>query len=116
MKILRSVVLVLAIGVASISSASARDSFNIGINIGGQGYYQPHRYYAAPPVVYYSEPIRYYRHAPRVYHYAPAFSYGYEHYGNQSRYHDNRWDNRRGNYGHRGNGHRGGHGRHGGHR
>lgn len=109
MKILRSAVVVLAIGAASISSASARDSFNIGINIGGQGYYEPYPYYAAPPVVYYSEPVVYYRQAPSVYYYAPVVSYGYQHYGNQSGYRDNHWDNHWGNNGHHGHGHHGGH-------
>ena len=47
--------MVLAIGVASISSTVARDSFNIGINVGGYGYPQA-QYYAGPPVVYYNAP------------------------------------------------------------
>ena len=38
MKIFHSAVLVLAIGAASISSVQARDSFSIGINVGGHGY------------------------------------------------------------------------------
>ena len=37
MKILRSVLIVLAIGAATISTANARDSFSIGINVGGFG-------------------------------------------------------------------------------
>lgn len=108
MKILRSAVVVMAIGAASISSAFAHDSFNIGINVGGYGYHQPVRYYAAPPVVYYNEPVVYYRSAPRIYHYAPAVSYGYQHYGHQPRHHGNRW-NGRGNNGHRGHGNHRGH-------
>ena len=122
MKIFRSAIVVLAIAVASISSAVARDSFNIGINVGGYGYPQAH-YYAGPPVVYYSAPpVVYYRSAPFV-------SFGYQDYGHhnhryQSQRFDNRWgnnnrwgnDNRWNNGGHRGNnGHRG-HGHHRGHR
>jgi hypothetical protein len=118
MKILRSAIVVLAIGAASISSALARDSFSIGINVGGPAYYQPTRYYAAPPVVYYgAPPVVYYNAAPRVYHYPPAVSfgyqnYGYRNYGYQSNRYDNRWGNGwgdRGNNGHRGHGHGRGH-------
>jgi hypothetical protein len=48
-KTFHSVVLALAIGAASITSANAHDSFNLGINIGGYGF-------APPPVVYYPHP------------------------------------------------------------
>lgn len=75
MKLLRSAVVALAIGVASVSTASARDSFSLGINIGGYGYAPPAAYYPAPPVVYYSQPV-YYRAAPPVY-YQPVVSYQY---------------------------------------
>ena len=65
MKILHTTILALAIGAASISSAQARDSFSLGVNIGGYGYAPPVVYYPAP--VYYSEPVTYYRPAPRYY-------------------------------------------------
>ena len=110
MKILRLVLVVLTFGVASISSAQARDSFNIGINIGGYGYPQAH-YYAGPPVVYY--------HAPPVVYYrsAPAISFGYPNDGHHNhRYHSQRFDNRWGNNNRWGNrGHNGHHGHHRGH-
>ena len=73
-KTFHSVVLALAIGAASISSAIAHDSFNFGINIGGYGF-------APPPVVYYPhpsyyhEPIVYYRHAPAVIYSQPFVSF-----------------------------------------
>ena len=55
--------LALTMGVASISSAQARDSFSIGVNIGGYGY--------APPAVYYPEPVYY--HEPIVYYREPVY-------------------------------------------
>ena len=79
MKLLRSAVIALAIGVASISTASARDSFSLGVNIGGYGYAPPVAYYPAPPEVYYSQPI-YYR-APQPVYYQPAVSYQYYNVG-----------------------------------
>lgn len=94
MKLLRSVIIGLAIGVASISTASARDSFSIGLNIGGYGYAPPVAYYPAPPVVYYSQPV-YYRTAAPVY-YEPVVSYRY--------YNDGRRDYDRG-WGHEGREH-----------
>jgi hypothetical protein len=91
MKLLRTAVLVLAIGAASMSSASARDSFNLGVNIGGYGYAPPVAYYPAPPVVYYSQPA-YYRTAQPVY-YQPVVSYQYYNVGR--RYYDNDWSHER---------------------
>jgi len=120
MKLLRSAVIALAIGVASISTASARDSFSLGVNIGGYGYAPPVAYYPAPPVVYYSQPV-YYRTAQPVY-YQPVVSYQY--YNDGRRDYDRGWghehrehrgwsrgDDNRGNWGHRGHDE----GRHGGH-
>ena len=49
MKLLRCLLMVVALG-ASISNVQARDSFNIGINIGG---YSPYGY---PAVSYYAAP------------------------------------------------------------
>ncbi|WP_232415356.1 MULTISPECIES: hypothetical protein [Methylotenera] len=125
MKTLRSLLVVLALSAAAITSASARDSFSIGINVGGPGYYAPPvRYYSAPPVIYapnayYAQP---YYSAPRVvypspYYYAPSASFGYQYfnnghrdngrryYGNRDR--DNRWGNRGDDRGHRGDDRRG---------
>ncbi|MDI1297738.1 hypothetical protein [Methylotenera sp.] len=120
MKLLRTAVIALTIGVASISTASARDSFSLGVNIGGYGYAPPVAYYPAPPVVYYSQPT-YYRSAPPVY-YQPVVSYRY--YNDGRRDYDGGWgregrehhgwgrgDGDRGNWGHGGHddGHHGGH-------
>lgn len=112
MKLLKSTLLALAIGVTSIASVQARDSFSIGINVGGYGYAPPVAYYPAPvyysapvyyhePIVYYREPI-YYNAPPRYYNHAPVVSYGFNYY-NAPR-HFNRWDN-----GHRNDSHGGGH-------
>lgn len=115
MKTLRSLLVVLAISAAAVSTASARDSFNIGINIGGynHGYHAPPpvRYYSAPPVVY--GPQVYYA-APRVvyarpYYYAqPRASFNYHYYDNGHRHFDNRGgDNRWNRHNHRGDDRRG---------
>lgn len=109
-KTFHSVVLALAIGAVSITSANARDSFSLGINIGGYGYAPPAVYYAPP--VYYASPI-YHAPAPVVYYhpahqyygvgqrFAPAVSYHYYN-GGFSGHRGNGW-------GHRGRGHRDGH-------
>lgn len=77
MKMLYKALAVLAIGVASISTVQARDSFSFGINIGTPYYYAPPPvYYSAPPVVYYGAPTVYYRPAPPVV-YSPYAAYGY---------------------------------------
>ncbi len=122
MKILRSLLTVLAIGAVTISTANARDSFSLGINIGGHshGYHEPIRYYSAPPVVY--APTAYYYEPVRSYYHAPVVSYRYygggHHYNGHHARHNDRghgWGN-----GHRGHndGHRGRHdgGNHRGHR
>jgi hypothetical protein len=122
MKILRSIVAVLAIGAATISTANARDSFSLGINIGGFGYAPPVVYHA-PPVVYHA-PHAYYYEPVRTYYHAPVVSFGYYDRGghryNGNRHHNARhgWGNgnrgrndghRGGNRGHRGGDHRGHH-------
>ncbi len=119
MKFLRTLLTVLAIGAVSISTANARDSFSLGINIGGHdhGYYEPIRYYSAPPVVY--APTAYYYEPVRSYYHAPIVSYqyysggGHRYNGHNARHNDrgHGWGN-----GHRGHndGHRGGN--HGGNR
>jgi hypothetical protein len=116
MKLLRSAVIALAIGVVSISTASARDSFSLGINIGGYGYAPPVTYYPAPPVVYYSQPIYY---APLPMYYPPVVSYQYIGYRDYDRgwRHEGR-DHHGWGHGDRGDWNRRGHdeGRHGGYR
>ena len=86
MKLIHSAILALAIGAATVSTAQARDSFSLGINVGGYGYAPPVAYYPAPVYysepVYYSAPVTYYRPAPRYYGYAPSVvSFGYNNYG-----------------------------------
>ncbi len=113
MKILRSLLTVLAIGAVTISTANARDSFSVGINVGGYGndYHEPVRYYSAPPVVY--APTAYYYEPVRSYYHAPVVSYRYygggHHYNGHQARHYNRGHG--GGNGHRGqnDGHRGGH-------
>ena len=115
MKILHTTILALAIGAAAISSAQARDSFSLGINVGGYGYAPPVVYYPQPvyysePVVYYSEPVRYYLPAPRYYGYAPTVvSFGYQNYGGHHYrgHHDEHHEWNRGDR--HGGGHDGGH-------
>ena len=113
MTILPSALVVLAISAASVTSAQARDSFSLGINIGGYGYAPPVTYYPAPVYygepVYYNQPIEYYRPAPRYYSYAPrVVSFGYQSYGD-NQYRGHHGGNYGGNYG----GHHGwGHGDH----
>ena len=112
MKILHSLLAVLAVSTIAISTANARDSFSIGVNIGGyghdHGYYAPPTVYYAPPPVYYYEPVRSYYHAPVV-----SYSYyggGHHYKGHRARHHDggHGWGN--GHRGHRGHdGHRRGH-------
>jgi hypothetical protein len=124
MKIIHSVVLAVAISAAAVSSVQARDSFSLGINIGGYGYAPPVVYYPAPvysqsvyygePVVYYREPVyyrqpvTYYQPVPRYYGYAPTVvSFGYQNYGGKHHGHHSGWN--RGHHGgkHHGRGHRG---------
>jgi hypothetical protein len=121
MKLLQSAVIALAIGAASISSASARDSYSLGVNIGGYGYAPAEAYYPEQPVVYYSQPT-YYRTAQPVY-YQSAVTYQYYNDGRRD-YDRGRGHERREHHGWgRGGGDRGdwGHGdhdegHHGGHR
>jgi len=84
MKILKALLATVAIGMASITTANAHDSFHLGINLGGYGY-------APPPVAYYPAPVYYdaprvYYSSPRVIHYGPpAVSYRY--YGGGHHHH-----------------------------
>lgn len=115
MKILKALLATIAISAASMTSASAHDSFHLGINLGGYGYAPPPvAYYPAP--AYYGAPTVYYAQ-PRVIQYGPpVVSYRYYngggyrgwHHGNRGR---DDWDRGRGNWdrgdrGH-GDGHRG---------
>lgn len=115
MKVLRLVFATLAIGVASISTAQARDSFSFGLNIGGgYPYYAPPVRYYAPPVVYYSEPVYY--SAPPAYYY-PQASFSYYGDGGHRDHHGwghRGWDDRGrghgdGRWSHEGGGHNEGH-------
>ena len=114
MKLIHSAVLALAIGAASISSVQARDSFSLGINVGGYGYAPPVAYYPAPVYysepVYYSAPVTYYRPAPRYYGYGYAptvVSFGYQNYGG---YRHGHHDRGQGRWERGGDRHGGGHG------
>jgi hypothetical protein len=114
MKLLHTIVLGLIITAATVTAAQARDSFSLGINVGGHSYAPQPVYYAAPPVIYYEpqvyyrEPV-YYRPAPRVYYAAPTvISFGYQNYGgHQYRGHYDGWRHEsRGHHGwKRGRGH-----------
>ncbi|MDX1915210.1 MAG: hypothetical protein SFU55_06470 [Methylophilus sp.] len=92
MKIL-SIILAAALSTIAISNANARDSFSVGINIGGYGYAPPPvvYYYPPPPPVYYGAPSTYYS-APVV-RYAPVVSYRYYDGDRYHGYHRN-WGNR----------------------
>lgn len=115
MKLLRCLLMVLAFG-ASISTAQARDSFSLGISIGG---YSPYghpgvTYHAVPQVIYYDAP-RIYHHAPHAYH-APVIGHrdiyygGAHNYYSAPRHHLPRHHGFQGNHGgHRHHGHRGHH-------
>lgn len=114
MKILRLVFATLAIGVASISSAQAHDSFSLGLSFGnGYSPYEPPvvRYYSAPPVVYYGAPSAYYYDtAPSVYYY-PQASFGWNHGWGEHRWHEEHEEHERHEHeGHEHHGDRGDHG------
>jgi hypothetical protein len=108
MKVLRTLLTVAAFGALFSTTANARDSFSLGINIGGYGY-------APPPVVqYYPGPTTYYA-TPTYYYAPPVVSYQYYGGGYNNGYQNNyRQRESYGEYG-RGHGHMGhgdgGHGR-----
>ena len=111
MKMLRFLMIALVLG-ASASAAQARDSFNIGISLGGHGYYGAPAvsYHAVPQVVYYDAPRVYYP-APHAYYRGPVVGYRDVHYG-APRHHFS-GHRHHGGYGHPGRGHHGhGHGGH----
>lgn len=103
-KIFHSAIFVL-LSAASITSAQARDSFSLGINIGGYGYPPPVFY--APPVTYYNPPVVYYSAAPayygRGYYGAPVVSYQYDDDGYRGHRHG--WGHERREHGDWGHGH-----------
>ncbi|PPD47119.1 MAG: hypothetical protein CTY14_05040 [Methylotenera sp.] len=100
MKVFRSLLVALAIGAATLSSAQARDSVSLSINIGGLGYYAypAVTHYVAPQVVYYPT-HRIYHGAPYAYQPYPAVVYRGGHYYSGHRHH-------RGHGHHHGGGHR----------
>lgn len=108
MKVFRSLLVVLAIGAASLSSAQARDSVSFSINLGGPGYYAypAVTHYVAPQAVYYPTQRIYYS-APYAYY--PAAGYGGGYYYSGPRHYG-------GHHQHRGHGHHGHHGHYGQHR
>jgi hypothetical protein len=94
MKTLKLLLATLAFAAVATTSAQARDSFSLGINIGGYGY-------APPPVVYYPAPARVYYDTPTVYYSAPpVISYRYYNYGHRD-YDWGRGYDRHNNWGHR---------------
>jgi len=102
MKVLRSLLVVLAIGAATLSSAQARDSVSFALNIGAPAYYAypAEVQYVAPPVAYYPGYSAYYDAPPYAYqYYYPATVYrgGYGFYGNYYSGHHHH-----GGYGHHG--------------
>lgn len=113
MKILKALLATIAIGMASITTANAHDSFHLGINLGGYGYAPPPvtYYYPGPSTYYYGGPAYY--GPPRVIRYAPVVQYNQFRGGHHHRHHgwDRGWD--RGDRGRggwdrgRGHGHRG---------
>jgi hypothetical protein len=112
MKMLRFLMITLALG-ASVSTAQARDSFNIGISLGGyggHGYYGAPAisYHAVPQVIYYDAPRAYYP-APHAYYRGPVVGYRDVYYGAPR--HQFSGHSQHGGYGHhgRGHGHRGHH-------
>lgn len=105
MKVLRSLVIALTIGAASISAAQAHDSFNIGINVGGYDHYAPPvvAYRAVPQVAYYPAPRAYYP-ASYAYYGEPVVVHRNVYYG-EPRHRFSGYSR------HGGHGHRGYHGR-----
>jgi len=94
MKIVKLLIATVALSGALATSAHARDSFSIGINIGGHGHYDRHvvRTHRHTPT-YYGH--RYHRYdAPQVIYYEPRVLY------RQYSYYGDRYDRVR-NYGHR---------------
>lgn len=120
MNILKIAVLTIGLTAAMATTAHARDSFNIGINIGGYGY-APHSvithrhvpryygpptvFYSAPHVVYYDAPVRYRHFQPYAYEggYFGNWHHNYKRHGNHhhkhNRNHHRRHRDHRGDFG-----------------
>jgi len=98
MKAIRLVLIILALALVGVGNAYARDSFSVGINIGGPGYYAapPVRYYSPPPAVYYAPPPVYYRPAPPVYYGNPYPRSHFRYYddGPRHNHHHDGWGRR----------------------
>lgn len=98
MKLFKITVTTLALCAAAMTtSAQARDSFSLGINIGGDGHH--HRAYSAHD--HHHAPIYHgYYSAPRVIYYGPSVSYRHHayyndrHYGYRDRHHYQRHGNK----------------------
>jgi len=122
MKVINTIVATIAIVAATATTAQARDSFSIGINIGGHGHTRhsigTHHhasafrgYYGAPVVYYSSRPVVYYAPSNRYNHFNSYISYGRHMARGNYRHSESRRDySRRGERHHnrRGNGHRDG--------
>lgn len=109
MKFIKTIVATVAIVAATATTVQARDSFSIGVNIGGYGHgYSTHSigthrhapafygYYGAPtvyysprPIVYYAPPVRYNHYQPHAFDRRDVRRHGGKH-------HNHRDDGRRG--------------------
>ncbi|ADQ85289.1 putative transmembrane protein [Methylovorus sp. MP688] len=91
MRLFKRLLLGLTLTLASMGAAHAHDSFSIGLNIGGPGYYgpPPGAYYAPPPVIYRAPPVVYFGAPPPVYYrpYEPRIYYR-EYDGGRYHHHD----------------------------
>ncbi len=114
MKIVKILIATVALSGALVTTANARDSFSIGINIGGHDHHARHtlRTHRHAPVYY-----GHHYSAPRIVYYAPSVRYRHNgYYGNRHRgyadrgYSDRHHYKRHGNKHYRSN-HDGGRGR-----
>lgn len=84
MKIVKLLIATVALSGALVTSAHARDSFSIGINIGGNDFYAPQTIRTHRHIDHYRG---YYRSAPRVIYYTPQIRYrhfrGGSYFGNR---------------------------------
>jgi hypothetical protein len=111
MKFIKTIVATVAIVAATATTVQARDSFSIGVNIGGYGHghgYSTHSigthrhapafygYYGAPTVYYSPRPIVYYAPPARYNHYQPHAFDRRDVRRHGGRHHNHRDDGRRG--------------------
>lgn len=118
MKVINTIVATIAIVAATATTVQARDSFSIGINIGGHARHSigTHQhasafrgYYGAPVVYYSSRPVVYYAPSNRYNNFNSYISYGRHMARDNYRHSESRRGySRRGERHHnrRGNGHR----------